>query len=79
MPQEVGFYKCTYCANHVFTKNFPGGKYYRYRSVDNVINEILSVLSKMPQIKSITFHDEQFGVNNWVKMTLVDTKVELKY
>ena len=55
-------YKCTYCANHVFNNNF-GGKYYRYRSVGNVIDEIQSTLSRTPQIETIIFHDEQFGVN----------------
>lgn len=56
-------YKCSYCANHVFTRNFPGDKYYRFRSVDDIIEEILSVLPRMPRIKSLTFTDEQFGIN----------------
>jgi radical SAM superfamily enzyme YgiQ (UPF0313 family) len=55
-------FKCTYCANHVFSGNFEG-KNYRYRSVDNVIDEITSAVSKNANIKSITFHDEQFGAN----------------
>lgn len=55
-------FKCTYCANHVFSRIF-NGKNYRYRSVDNVIDEITTAVLNNTNIKSITFHDEEFGAN----------------
>jgi len=48
-------YKCSYCANHVFASNYPGKKYYRVRSVDNVINEITDIKGKNPKLNFIAF------------------------
>lgn len=52
-------FSCTYCSNHVLRKIY--GKQansVRFRSVDNVVEEIRQVVDKYPLIKMINFHDD---------------------
>lgn len=52
-------YNCTYCCNHALRKNYQGlGKYVRFRSVDNVIEEIRQTVKAYPFIKKINFADD---------------------
>jgi radical SAM superfamily enzyme YgiQ (UPF0313 family) len=68
-------YKCSYCSNHLFSGNYPGKRYYRARSVQNVIDEILSARQKNAAINTIIFHDEQFGLNKkWFEEFIIKYK-----
>ena len=57
-------YNCTYCSNHALRRILPG-KYVRYRSAENIINEIKSMKEKYQRMgfKFINFWDEIFGLN----------------
>jgi len=52
-------YSCTYCFNEPFRKMYPGQRYIRKRSVDNVLQEIDNVRSKWP-LEYIKFYDDVF-------------------
>ncbi|MFA4876123.1 MAG: radical SAM protein [Methanoregula sp.] len=62
-------YKCTYCINHVQQKIYQGkGQYVRLRTVDNILEEIIS-LQKKYDIKGIVFPDDTFTFNKkWVEL-----------
>jgi anaerobic magnesium-protoporphyrin IX monomethyl ester cyclase len=49
-------YNCSYCCNHKL-KEINSGQYVRFRSVDNIIQEIQLVTREHP-VKSVTFHDD---------------------
>lgn len=51
-------FECTYCSNHALRK-VQGGKYVRFRSVDNCLDEIAEVLSKY-RIEMLYFNDDVF-------------------
>lgn len=75
-------YKCSYCSNHLFSGNYPGKIYYRVRSVKNIIEEIRLARQNNPNIETIIFHDEQFGLNRiWFDEFISEYKkqVNLKY
>ena len=58
-------FDCTYCSNHAF-RHMQEGKYVRFRSVDNVIQEIKNVTSKY-KIRIIFMQDDTFTLDkNWV-------------
>ena len=61
-------YLCTYCSNNIFMKVSGGKKVYiRRRSVDNVIDELVSIRKKFPSIRMIQFLDDEFaGDANWI-------------
>ncbi|MBL7131090.1 MAG: B12-binding domain-containing radical SAM protein [Candidatus Omnitrophica bacterium] len=53
-------YACTYCFNHQFNKIYENkGSITRFRTVDNLIAEILEVKTKYP-LKSVGFGDDTF-------------------
>lgn len=54
-------YDCHYCCNHVFNKS-QGGKFIRYRSVENIIKEMETVLSKY-KVKVVFMEDDTFTLN----------------
>ncbi len=59
-------YKCNYCINH-FLCQVSEGAYVRYRSVDNVINEIKRIVAKYHSIY-VNFQDDTFATNiNWMR------------
>ena len=62
-------YKCSYCYNSTFKKIFEGrGKYYRSRSVDNVIEELKLAKKNFPNLRRIKFDDEVFPFDpDWVE------------
>lgn len=51
-------YNCSYCCNHLLRKISPGGKAVRFRSVDNLIQEIHAVTRQYPFINSLVFDDD---------------------
>jgi len=61
-------YQCSYCYNSTFKEIFQGkGRYYRSRSVDNVITELIQAKEVFKNLKRIKFDDEVFPFNKeWV-------------
>jgi len=61
-------YTCTYCCNHALRKIYEGkGSYVRYRSVDNVFQQI-EYLKNRYAISRIDFSDDTFTLSrNWIK------------
>ncbi|MHA1336651.1 MAG: B12-binding domain-containing radical SAM protein [Promethearchaeota archaeon] len=61
-------YNCTYCFNHQVRQIYKNCKYYvRFRSVDNVINE-LKWAKKRYKFKKVFFYDDIFGLDiNWLQ------------
>ena len=59
--------KCSFCINTMLNKIYPGGYYYRRRSVKSVIEELKYVKSHFKHLKRIRFDDEIFPVKpEWV-------------
>ena len=57
------FYNCTYCRNGNFRKVYPNKKIYaRFRSPENAILYLKTLLSRHPQIKFINFRDAIFNM-----------------
>lgn len=56
-------YQCTYCCNHIFMEKAENRKYIRYRSVNNIIDEIKLNLHRYPRIERIMFHDDILMLN----------------
>ncbi len=55
-------YNCTYCCNHMLRK-LSTGKYVRFRSPSNVIEEIRHVSEKFPDVSEIYFEVETITAN----------------
>lgn len=57
------FYNCTYCGNSQFRNVYPNKKIYaRFRSPENGILYLKTLLSKYPNIKFINFRDAIFNM-----------------
>ena len=57
------FYNCTYCGNGNFRKVYPNKKIYaRFRSPENAMLYLKTLLAKHPQIKVINFRDAIFNM-----------------
>ncbi|MFH1786558.1 MAG: radical SAM protein [archaeon] len=71
-------YDCSYCHNHQEKDLYKGhGKYVRYRSVSNVIEEIKDVEKKYG-MKRLTFSDDTFIINRkWLEEFLSEYKKEV--
>ncbi|MFH1423795.1 MAG: radical SAM protein [Candidatus Nealsonbacteria bacterium] len=61
-------FNCPYCFNHSLKAIYRGrGQYVRFRSVDNLLQEILEVKNKYP-MKMIYFQDDTFGTKEeWLE------------
>jgi anaerobic magnesium-protoporphyrin IX monomethyl ester cyclase len=56
-------FNCTYCCNHALQKVHTGkGKYFRMQSIEYILDNIASLLSRYP-IKHLTFADDVFGLS----------------
>lgn len=55
-------YSCTYCCNHAFRK-ITNGNYVRFRSPQNIIEEIRLIHKKYPLEKNIYLEVESFNTN----------------
>lgn len=51
-------YKCSYCTSNSIKKLYPGQKFYRFRSIEKVIDDVLVLLNKFDFIKFIYFADD---------------------
>ncbi|MBQ4123207.1 B12-binding domain-containing radical SAM protein [bacterium] len=62
-------FNCSYCYSSKFRELYKGkGRYLRFRSVDNVMEELLDAIEKNPRIKEIRFWDEVFSnENGWIE------------
>jgi radical SAM superfamily enzyme YgiQ (UPF0313 family) len=59
-------YSCTYCANNFLRRLYPGQKYVRSRSVDNVLREIEECVDRR-RVRAIDFMDDVFIANRrWI-------------
>jgi radical SAM superfamily enzyme YgiQ (UPF0313 family) len=59
-------FQCTYCSNHAL-KKVTQGKYVRFRSVENIINEIKNIISIKPAKRKFYFEIDTILVNpTWV-------------
>lgn len=59
-------YKCSYCINHIL-RDVASGRYVRYRSVDNVVEEIKQIVDEWGMMY-VSFQDDIFGTDiNWLR------------
>lgn len=69
-------FRCSYCINHALQKLYSGkGKYLRFRSVGNVIEEIKAVKQKY-KFDSIEFYDDTFTLDKKCVMKFCKKYVE---
>ena len=56
-------YKCSYCHAHVLRKVVQGtpGKFYRFRSVENVLAELEDAIDQLPRIRRVKFDGDVFA------------------
>ncbi|MCP4133188.1 MAG: B12-binding domain-containing radical SAM protein [bacterium] len=75
-------YNCTFCCTSIYRKLYRGkGKYLRWRSPGNVINELLRA-KECYSIKSVNFFDDVFTTDkNWLNefLSLYNEQVQLPY
>lgn len=62
-------FNCSYCYSSKFRSLYKGkGKYLRFRSVDNVMEELHEAIEKNPKITEVRFWDEVFSnQDGWVE------------
>ena len=56
------FPSCTFCSNSVVDRLYPNQRYYRIRSVDNVMQEVAYAREHFPHLRRFRFDDEEFPV-----------------
>ncbi len=56
------FPSCTFCSNSVVDRLYPNQRYYRIRSVDNVMQEVAYAKQHFPHLRRFRFDDEEFPV-----------------
>jgi len=73
-------YSCSYCFNHQLKQMYPGQKYVRRRSVDNVIEEIRQVAADY-NLKRVHFEDDTFNIDKqWIREFVAKyPKIPFKY
>ena len=71
-------FRCSYCNNSVLRKVYKfDKKYFRRRSVDNVIKE-LKIAKKKYDIRSVIFHDETFNLDiKWLREFAIKYKQDI--
>lgn len=57
-------HKCTYCCNNALQDMYKGQKFTRFRSADNIADEIEQIIEKYPWVQSIGFSDDCFFARN---------------
>ncbi len=55
-------FECTYCCNHAL-KKISSGTYVRFRSAENIIEEIREIITKYPIVETIYLEVETIGIN----------------
>jgi len=59
-------YNCSYCFNRQLKQMYPGEKYVRRRSVDNVIGEVKQIAEKY-NLERVHFEDDTFNIDkDWL-------------
>ncbi|WP_339138548.1 MAG: radical SAM protein [Candidatus Electrothrix sp. GW3-4] len=53
-------FACTYCINDMLNRMYGNKKKLRWRSVDNLIEELILVRKQMPHVNFIRFSDDEF-------------------
>jgi len=53
-------FNCTYCCNTALKKKYPNQRWLRYRSPENIVDEVVAIMGKMPFICSVFFCDDSF-------------------
>lgn len=75
-------YNCKFCYNHTLKKIYKGkGTYVRYRSPENIVNEILEIKKKYG-IKTVYFYDDTFIMDRkWINelMNMYKERVKLPF
>jgi len=56
-------FQCTYCINHFLIKMYKGQRYVRFRSIDNLFQEIRQVIGRYKSVKNIEFYDDTFTLD----------------
>jgi radical SAM superfamily enzyme YgiQ (UPF0313 family) len=71
---------CSYCCSvAIMRMNKGGGKYVRFRTVDNVIEELIQAKKKMKKLKVIHFWDEIFSDDpEWIDSFVSRYKKEIR-
>lgn len=62
-------FECTYCCNHALRKIAPGA-YVRFRSAENIIEEIEEIIAEYPRAEKIYLEVETIGINKEWAMEL---------
>lgn len=61
-------YSCSFCGNAIFQEIQGRRKYFRLRSVDEVIDELKAYLAKHPETTGVEFYDDIFGLRKpWLE------------
>lgn len=67
MTQRGCPFACSYCCSSLIKTRYPGQRYMRRRSVENVIGELHSLRRRFPEVQRFLFHDDLFTVNpKWI-------------
>jgi len=56
-------FNCNYCCNHAMKQLYGGNKYIRFRSVENLLEEVETVVRDFPQVEYNVFHDDLLPLN----------------
>lgn len=68
---------CSYCHNNYLRRLYKDSKYLRFRSVDNIMQELITAKGKY-NFKTVIFWDEVFTCNkNWLRELLERYKKEI--
>lgn len=68
-------FDCTYCCNHAL-KKVASGQYTRYRSAENIVEEIKEITQKYPLSKEIYLEVESIGIDKKWAVMLCDKLYE---
>jgi len=68
-------FKCTYCSNHAMAQ-LSEGKFVRFRSPENIINEIEYILENYEGVSRIYLEVETFGANKKASFRIFDALAE---
>lgn len=62
-------FRCSFCINSVLRELYHGcGPFVRFRSPENVVDEIVDILERFPSVRGIRFQDEVFpSKRNWIE------------
>lgn len=64
-------FQCSYCSNHAL-KNVSPGKYVRYRSAENIIEELKETVKRFPTQREVYFEVETIWINKEIQKWTLD-------